>query len=408
MLPFNYINALYRKNNFGQPCVWYADFTTEPSTIKVYHGILGKTITTESIYTLRSTKDEIQSRINAKRKAGYKYLSELKDNNNLPVEGTLIAYLTQYLPDDRTTTDGSVLPMLAKTYDNTNNKLFKKCSGYTGQYKINGLRCFISAVRNNGDMFKPISLKFQSREGTYWNSLSNLEDCLLAYIPSKFLEKMIEEHYILDGELYLPGKSVNEINHFVKDPTCFENKLIQYWCYDVAIEDMNQYNRIVTLRDNFELFFTRFNTKEAHLANINRLVMLETEPILNGEDATKYRDEFIDLGFEGLILRNPDAEYQFGKRNQSMIKYKRATDGKFVIVDIVPEGYKRPDIPLLICKNDINDKVFEVHLSSSLDFQRNVLKNKHKYIGKTLFITYGERSGVHNLPFHVKKVEFID
>lgn len=408
MLPFNYINALYRKNNFGQPCVWYADFTIEPSTIKVYHGILGKTITTESIYTLRSTKDEIQSRINAKRKAGYKYLSELKDNDNLPVEETLITYLTQYLPDNRTTVDGSVLPMLAKTYDNTNNKLFKKCSSYTGQYKINGLRCFISAVRNDGDIFKPISLKFQSREGTYWNSLSNLENCLLAYIPSKFLEKMIEEHYILDGELYLPGKSVNEINHFVKDPNCFENKLIQYWCYDIAIEDMSQYNRIVTLRDNFELFFTRFNTKEAHLANINRLVMLETEPILNGEDATKYRDEFIDLGFEGLILRNPDADYQFGKRNQSMIKYKRATDGKFIIVDIIPEGYKRPDIPLLICKNDINDKVFEVHLSSSLDFQRNVLKNKHKYIGKTLFITYGERSGVHNLPFHVKKVEFID
>lgn len=408
MLPFNYINALYRKNNFGQPCVWYANFTTEPSTIKVYHGILGKTITTESIYTLRSTKDEIQSRINAKRKAGYKYLSELKDNDNLPVKERLITYLTQYLPDNRTTVDGSVLPMLAKTYDNTNNKLFKKCSGYTGQYKINGLRCFISAVRNNGDMFKPISLKFQSREGTYWNSLTSLEEELLYLIPKSFLEKMVEEHYILDGELYLPGKSVNEINHFVKDPNCFENKLIQYWCYDVAIEDMSQYNRIVTLRDNFELFFTRFNTKEAHLANINRLVMLETEPILNGEDATKYRDEFIDLGFEGLILRNPDAEYQFGKRNQSMIKYKRATDGKFVIVDIVPEGYKRPDIPLLICKNDINDKVFEVHLSSSLDFQRNVLKNKHKYIGKTLFITYGERSGVHNLPFHVKKVEFID
>lgn len=407
MLPFNYIDGLYRKNNFGQPCVWYATPYSKNEII-IYHGILGKTITKDIIYTERELCDEIKTRYKAKRKTGYKHLSELKDNVHLPVEETLITYLTKYLPDDRTTADGSVLPMLAKTYDNTNNKLFKKCSGYTGQYKINGLRCFISAVRNDGDIFKPISLKFQSREGTYWNSLSNLEDNLLPYIPSKFLEKMVEEHYILDGELYLPGKSVNEINHFVKDPNCFENKLIQYWCYDVAIEDMSQYNRIVTLRDNFELFFTRFNTKEAHLANINRLVMLETEPILNGEDATKYRDEFINLGFEGLILRNPDADYQFGKRNQSMIKYKRATDGKFVIVDIIPEGYKRPDIPLLICKNDINDKVFEVHLSSSLDFQRNVLKNKHNYIGKTLFITYGERSGVHNLPFHVKKVEFID
>lgn len=408
MLPFNYTEALYRKNNFGQPCVWFAEVTTTPLTIKVYHGIIDKTITTELINTLRSPKDEIQSRINAKRKAGYKYLSELKDNITLPVEGELITYLTQYLSDNRTTTDGSVLPMLAKTYDNTNNKLFKKVSNYLGQYKINGLRCFISAVSNPTDMFKPVSLKFQSREGTYWNSLSKLEDYLLDIIPKKFLEKMVEEHYILDGELYLPGKSVNEINHIVKDPNCFENSLIQYWCYDVAIEDMTQYERAIVLRNNFGLFFASFDNKQHHLASINKLVMLESTIIKNGEDATIFRDKFIDLGFEGLILRNPDAEYQFGKRNQSMIKYKRATDGKFIIVDIVPEGIKRPDIPLLICKNDINDKVFEVHLSSSLDFQRNVLKNKHKYIGKTVFITYGERSGVHNLPFHVKQVEFID
>ena len=407
MLPFDYIHAIYRKNNFGQPCVWHAEPYAK-NEIMVYHGILGKTITKDIIYTERNLNDEIESRYKAKRKTGYKHLSELKDNVHLPVERELITYLTQYLPDDRTTADGSVLPMLAKAYDNTNNKLFKKCSGYTGQYKINGLRCFISAVHTPTDMFKPISLKFQSREGTYWNSLTSLEEELLHLIPKRFLEKMVEEHYILDGELYLPGKSVNEINHFVKDPNCFENKLIQYWCYDAAIEDMTQYNRIQILRSNFELFFTRFNTKEEHLRNVNRLIMLEADPILNGEDATEFRDKYIDLGFEGLILRNPDAEYQFGKRNQSMIKYKRATDGKFVIVDIIPEGYKRPDIPLLICKNDINEQVFEVHLSSSLDFQRQVLKNKHNYIGKTVFITYGERSGVHNLPFHVKQVELID
>ena len=407
MLPFDYIHAIYRKNNFGQPCVWHAEPYSKNQII-VYHGILGKTITEDIIYTERNLGDEIESRYKAKRKTGYKHLSELKDNVHLPVEEELIAYLTQYLPDGRTTADGSVLPMLAKTYDNTNNKLFKKVSLYYAQYKINGLRCFISAVRTPTDMFKPISLKFQSREGTYWNSLSKLEEFLLFAIPSSFLEKMVEEHYILDGELYLPGKSVNEINHIVKDPNCFENSIIQYWCYDVAIEGFTQHKRTDLLMSNFLDFMKNFNSIEEHHSNVDQLILLPTN-YTSGEDHCTYlRNKYIDLGFEGLILRNPDAEYQFGKRNQSMIKYKRATDGKFVIVDIIPEGYKRPDIPLLICKNDINDKVFEVHLSSSLDFQRQVLKNKHNYIGKTVFITYGERSGVHNLPFHVKQVEFID
>lgn len=407
MFPFDYIHAIYRKNNFGQPCVWHAEPYAKNQII-IYHGILGKTITEDIIYTERNLGEEIESRYKAKRKTGYKHLSELKDNVHLPVEGELITYLTKYLPDDRTTADGSVLPMLAKTYDNTNNKLFKKVSLYYAQYKINGLRCFISAVRTPTDMFKPISLKFQSREGTYWNSLSKLEEFLLFAIPSSFLEKMVEEHYILDGELYLPGKSVNEINHIVKDPNCFENSIIQYWCYDLAVEGFVQHERTDLLHNIFVDFIKNFNTIEEHKSNLDQLVVLGGTVARDGDICTQLRDYYIDLGFEGLILRNPDAEYQFGKRNLSMIKYKKATDGKFVIVDIIPEGYKRPDIPLLICKNDINDKVFEVHLSSSLDFQRQVLKNKHNYIGKTVFITYGERSGVHNLPFHVKQVELID
>ena len=75
--------------------------------------------------------DEIKSKINAKRKEGYKFLNEIKDNVDLPVEGELLQYLNSYLPDYRTTIDGSVLPMLAKAFDNTNNKLFKKTKDFS-------------------------------------------------------------------------------------------------------------------------------------------------------------------------------------------------------------------------------------------------------------------------------------
>lgn len=403
MLPFNYNFGLYRRNNFGQPCVWYAH-PFDHASIEVFHGILGKTITREIITTNREPRAEITSRIKAKEKVGYKHLYDIKDNVESPVEEELLAYLDKYLPAYRTTADGSLLPMLAKVYDNTNNKLFNKVSSFIGQWKINGLRCFVSAEVNTNDMFRPIRLKFQSREGTYWHSLSYLEDYLLSVLDNKLLERMVDENYILDGEVYLPGHTVNEIDHFVKDPKCIENKLLQYWCYDIAIEDTIQDERMNFLLSRQGNCVKTFTSKEAHLNNKERLIVLPNLDINDNDTAVRYRDIYIELGFEGLILRKPDAEYQYGKRNQSMIKFKAVTDGKFKIVDIYPEGVKRPDIPLLLCRNDVNNATFECHLSETLDFQREVLKNKEQFIGKILFITYGERSGVNDVPFHIKQV----
>lgn len=403
---FPYTLALYRRNNFGQPCIWFAkefDFTT----IEILHGIVGNAIIHEIIKTNRKPQDEIKSRIAAKRKSGYKYLNELKDNVTLPVEGELLNYLNTYLPDDRTTIEGLLLPMKAKVYDNTNNRLFVKSSAYIGQWKINGLRCFISAYVNTGDMFKPIKLKFVSCEGTVWNSLINLEDYLLSVIDRQLLDKMIDEHYILDGELYLPGHTVNEINHFVKDPNCKENHLLQYWSYDIAIENMSQHARIDYLKSRQSDFVAWFIDKNAHLGNTERFVVLPTFDISNDNLALNARDKFIDLGFEGLIMRNPNAEYQYGKRNLSMIKYKKSTDGVFTIIDIYPEGIKRNHIPLFLLKNDINDATFEVHVGGSQDYQASILVNKRLYIGKKMYVEYGERSGINSVPFHVKETRIL-
>ena len=408
----NEYKPLYRRNNLGRPCFWEARVSGSPTQniIIVSHGIVGKAIQVEEIYVARNPKDEVESRYKQKRKQGYKFIDEVRDDSwSTPVkEDALLTYLETYLPYDRTTADGTLLPMLAKTFDNTNNKIFNKTPVRIGQYKINGLRCIISAKRNNTDMFKPIGLKFQSREGTYWNSLSNLEDYLLTVIPNEFLNKMIDEDWELDGELYLPGYKVNEINHFVKDPTCKENKLIQFWCYDIAIDDVAQYNRLDYIYSFIGNYYNIFTSKEDHLNNTNRLVVIPQYNICNKDVAYERRNKFIDLGFEGLIMRNPEAEYQYGKRNLSMIKYKKSTDGKFTIVDIYPEGIKRKDIPLFLLRNDINDETFEVHLGGSFSYQKYVLDNKEDFIGKEMFVEYGERSGVAQVPFHVKQTYIID
>ena len=271
------MEKLYRKDNNGKPTVWWAE-PIDDVTISIHYGKVGGVIT-EEIYSIdkKNIDIEVISRYNEKRKKGYLGITEIKDDtmDSSPIEDKnlssplLLSYLNKYLKNNRSNTNnGALLPMLAKTY---NGKFFSKVPLGIGQWKINGLRCFVSAYQSD-DIFNSIRLRFQSKEGIYWNTLNNLEDYLLVMIPQEFLKRMIDENIILDGELYLPGYKVNQINHFVKDATCYENKLIQFWCYDLAMENANQGNRIGILEDNLYKYRFTCDNISKHLNNTNRIV----------------------------------------------------------------------------------------------------------------------------------------
>lgn len=403
---------LYRKNNNEVPTRWRAGITDNGLIIEVEYGIVGKASRFEAYkVTQKNATAELESRYRDKRKTGYMSIEDIKDDGDIsrsPVEdgdiNNLYQYLAAYLPKYRTNeNNGGLLPMLAKSYT---GKVWDKVPVMIGQYKINGLRCFISAEYNNGDMFKPIKLRFQSREGIYWSTLSNLEEYLLTVLPEDLITAMIEEQWSLDGEIYLPGYTVNQINHFVKDANCVENKALQFWCYDLAVPEMSQSNRLVLIDKYLDNRITNFHDYKEHLNNDKRLIRLPSIFITNDNEALKYRDEFIGLGFEGLILRNPDADYQYGRRRVGyMEKFKSATDGKFLILDI----YKEPkrELPIILCQNDVNTAKFETRLSATHEYQQMILRDKHLYIGKYLFVEFGERSGVEKVPFHIKKTQII-
>lgn len=396
---------LYRKNNVEQPYRWSAELNANKTYITVQYGIVGKATYTDSYRVTQKDADkELLSRYNEKRKQGYIAIEDVKDNSYLPPvedDASFVAYLATYLPSYRNNeNNGNILPMLAKTY--TGN-VWKKISCMLGQWKINGLRCFITAYKGD-TIFNPVRLKFQSREGIVWNTLTTLEDYLFDSLPANIIQSMLDYGWALDGEIYLPGYSVNEINHFVKDPADHHNKLLQFWCYDIAIPEMVQHKR-----DRIRLDikpFTIFDSKDKHLNNKKQLVILPTYHICNDTDAYAWRDKFIDLGFEGLILRNPDVDYQYGRRRVGyMEKFKAKTDGKFEIIDIQPE--RKRNLPIITCRNDINNSTFETRFSLPHNEQEYILNHKEDYIGKFVFISYGERSGVERVPFHIKEVSLI-
>lgn len=397
------MNKLYRRNNNGAPTVWWAELDSGTNSIAVFYGLVRGNIRKE-VYTVtqKDGNKELESRYNEKIKQGYQYLNEICDmQDRPPVEDEnsleLFNFLNTYLPKDLSNGNSNLLlPMLAKTYS---GNVWKKVSCMYGQYKINGLRCIITAYTQN-DMFKPIRLRFQSREGIIWNTLENLSDYLLSIIPANIIRDMIDGYVALDGEIYLPGYTINQINHFVKDANCVENKLLQFWCYDIMMEGNQAHRNMYRYHIKKP---TSFNSIKEHYNNKERLIILHNKYITNDNEAIDARNHFINLGFEGLILRNAKTNYQYGRRRANyMEKFKDAAEGDFIILDIYKE--KKRDLPILLCKNDINNEKFETRLSTSHIVQQEVLFDSQSYIGRTVHIEYGERSGVARVPFHIKTV----
>lgn len=407
------METLYKRNAKGDIIRWQINELSD-GTLSICYGLYGHKPHSEFIEPTKKKVSEYKSRIAAKRKEGYKSLEDLWDNapseEKLARKGygsdfdidsvNLYNYLQTYLPKYNTTSEGFTLPMLAKTLED--NKPFEKFGYMLGQWKINGLRCLIGAEKVYNDMFKQVELTYTSREGTKWN-LGWMDDILLPSISRDLLDLMIEEGVCLDGELYLPGYSVNDINSFVKNPSLPQHYKLQYWCYDIACENMSALERNSYRLSNIKHSLKTLNSKEEHLNIKSHLIVLPTYENCNSISvAISLRNDFIDWGFEGLILRNPNAEYAFGKRNSSMFKYKKKEDGLFEIVNIKED---KRGLPIYVLKNDINSEYFECTINLPQDAQRNQLAIKKLLIGKKGLVEFRERSGVKQVPFHAKLIK---
>lgn len=400
--------TLYKRNAQGKPIFWSAEILGHKIILK--YGIVGKTGTTSEYVPPRGVEKEWKTIVAAKRREGGTELGELYDNTPAEItnEDDLINYLNCYLPKYNTNNEGFVLPMLAKIYEYNNEQ------GLLAQMKINGVRCNISAVMRGEGFFKIKRLVFRSRKGLEYKC-PVLENIMLnEVLTDRQFNRMLEDNLVLDGELYIPGLELNDILSAAENLKSPYNHFLQFWCYDLAIDDMIQTSRISLLKSEFGKFKmpNYVNAKailDYHMNNKKRFVLIHTYDNLNGdEDIIKYRDIFVEAKFEGAILRNPYATYQFGKRNSTMYKSKPILDGKFKIIDIISEGAKRPKFSKFVLSNDINNETFECMPIGDASTRESYLLNKDKLIGKTAFVEYRCRSGVKNVPSHGNLIKILN
>lgn len=274
-----------------------------------------------------------------------------------------------------------------------------------GQPKINGLRGVLRwETTTTGDgMFT------QSKAGAVIRSMNGLQ-YVMPHITDSISRDFFGESgdLVYDGELYSPNLTLNKIRSSVPTELASGTTTkpsgvpedIGFVIFDLSMPDIIQMDRIVLAKKMIKKFNYPFYSHGKH--SVSDVNMLANAIINSKTMAEEFRDQCIDYGFEGAILRVIDAEYAFGSRSAKiMAKLKKFQDTECKVLDIYlkNEDSVRTYIQFIL-KNDINDSTFEATPMGDEDQRQEYLNNKDKYIGEYATVKFYERSGVQKLPYH--------
>jgi DNA ligase 1 len=280
---------------------------------------------------------QYESILNKYKDKGYKALSELTKTKFEKISKEEMEELVQSVKTDA---NGEVKPMLAKIYSSCQNSVIEKpllCSR-----KINGVRCLMHLSDD-----KVVTV---SRGGKNY-------DVSTTKIRA-FVKPILERHpdWNLDGELYKVGVHLQTISGIARTETWNDKcDILEYWIYDLAIPDLKFKDRLELLEE--------LRKEVGDNVKIKVLHHYLTE---GWGDIKKYHDEWVAEGFEGLVGRNPDKEYQFGKRNSSMVKVKEYKDAEYKIIDY-QDGLRKEDF-CFICETE-DGKTFAAQPVANTEFR---------------------------------------
>jgi ATP-dependent DNA ligase len=223
------------------------------------------------------------------------------------------------------------------------------------QPKLDGIRCIV----NKSGMW--------TREG---------KPILGAPHIFEIFEPLFEDKpdVIFDGELY---------NHDLKDdfnkiiscvrktkPTAKDlevsEELIQYHIYDLAFMGDASF-----MKRHFAMSIVPVHPK---------VVVVETRTC-GVNEVDEIAAEYIALGYEGAMVRNPDAAYE-NRRSRSLLKWKEFQDQEFPIVDVLPGQGNAASYAARVVLRLPDGREFSSGMIGNQEYCRELLKYKDNAIGK--------------------------
>lgn len=268
-----------------------------------------------------------------------------------------------------------VRPMLAKEFSKREKYLAPGQNVYV-QPKLDGIRCIAKKFDGKVELFtrnaKPITA--------------------VPHIIEQ-LEDMMSDGDIWDGELYHCDLEFNEITAFVRPSEPAKGgHVIQYHVFDVVDPSRRFEERFVE---------NEYVVESSHV-KIVPTYFFEYDKV----QLEERHDDWVDLGYEGAIVRLVTDKGYEQKRTSNLLKYKKFMDAEFEIV-----GYEQgtPGSKLDGCLaafhlkiecDDPDRETFKAKPDGSHDLLAQLWEDRDEWIGKVVTVTFQNYSkyGVPRFP----------
>jgi DNA ligase-1 len=155
-------------------------------------------------------------------------------------------------------------------------------------------------------------------------------------IPNKYIRETLQELIPegIDGEIMIRG--AGDFNTIQSQVMSFSGKPdFIFYAFDYVKDHLNKpYNeRLLDLKKFLEFFES--NIWERDYDNDDRFVVLPWSYANNFDELIKYEKEYIDLGYEGLMMRDPNGKYKCGRSTEKegiLCKLKRFQDAEAEVI----------------------------------------------------------------------------
>lgn len=384
------MKTIYSISKTGKITTWSADLNLTPNSdgyleIAIESGYEdGKKInktrlvkTGKNLGRANETSLEAQAKLELERLYQDKYDKGYKDNKDEVSISKKVDDISK--------------PMLADKYPEKVHKLPLGLKSIALQPKVDGLRCFIEKMPDE-------SIRFSSRSGKIFTPIPFL---------TTWARSALKVGDIFDGELYIPGKPLQEIMSIVSPTKNIKTELlktVQFFWYDYipkgqegkSFKERFIDSTIVARHGAYKLETILFEEDSVDLPSGITVEGTQSEYLIDIFDPIF--DSFIEEGYEGMMIRDITSPYYFGRRSVSLLKYKKMQTEEFQIVDILESD--NDEAPRFVCDLRNGNEV-TVRLKGDKEENLKYLNNKEAYVGKWLTIKYQVKTVTGSLQFPV-------
>ena len=306
-------------------------------------GILGGKMTEQpNIYikvgkASRTLKEQVEleykSNIKKYLDKGYKLLEE-------ELESYTEDQLNEIIGEIRTGQNGIPKPQLAKQSDKiTNNKVFDK--KYWGSRKIDGLRCLIY-IGDDGELH------------TASRGAMNYDAAMYEILSHPDLIKLFKENkgLIMDGECYKHGYSLQQLNSIARTQVkAVDYEILQFYWYDIVDLNLDATARINKIKELAKSLNLTFDPEKEFKENELRIQLVPHVEVSGWDNIMKLHNDYVEEGWEGLVIRLQNSVYGPNKRTNDWIKVKCYKQDTFKVIGI-EQGLRHYDDMVFILETE--------------------------------------------------------